>query len=106
MKRIKINPDTIWGSYHHPVEPRLIKAGDVFEVESFDENGTAHYKGSNGVWCNILAENYTLILGEEAATAAPSSCTCDILTLMAKGCQCGAFKAEQSKVTEEEPFPF
>jgi hypothetical protein len=89
--RIKINPDTVWGNFHHPVEHRLIVAGDEFEVTEISPHGTAHYIGSNGNPVNIYAENYTRLPDES-----PTTCTCDTFTvLMAKGCQCGAFQAER-----------
>jgi hypothetical protein len=93
--RIKINPNTIWGSFHHPVEKRLIVAGDEFNVDRISDSGMACYKGSDGMAIHIDADNYTVI--EEVVEAAPTThpCTCDIVTLMAKGCQCGAIQRER-----------
>jgi hypothetical protein len=87
--RIKINPDTVWGSFHHPTEPRLIVAGDEFDVDDINGSGRACYKGSDGARNLIDPENFTII--KEVVEAAPANrpCKCDIITLMGKGCQCG-----------------
>ncbi len=82
--KIRINEHTDWRTTLHPTLPRAIAPGDVFDAMIKD--GCATWTDSNGTPQAIIPDFFTQV---------GTTCTCDIVTLMGKGCQCGCMAAER-----------
>ncbi len=69
--------DEPYTSTQHPTEDRMVRVGDVFDVNEIDKEGHAAY----GRGC-IHRTNF-VVVGQD-------TCVCPMPTLLAHGCQCGA----------------
>lgn len=106
--KIKITNGTFYNTRHPTATPsRVIRVGDIFEVDSIGVDGHARYRATyRGVARNIILDSMYWSFTDEDVTEVEESgglqekegCVCDIMVLMSVGCKCGAIEIERGWV--------
>lgn len=109
---IEITNGVFHNTFHPTANPiRVIRVGDIFEVDSIDPDGSAKYRAMYGsVMRNVSLDGkyWVALTGITGVTGVAGvtgfinnnescvACECDIMVLMSVGCKCG-WLAEEKK---------
>jgi hypothetical protein len=103
MITIKITNGVFYNTLHPTATPsRVIRVGDIFEIDDVNLNGSAVYKAMYGSMLRevTLDSKYWDFVDDAGAKVESDgevsvACTCDIMALMNVGCKCGWIEIER-----------